>query len=416
MCRLISVLTAGLAVLLLAGAAPAQFPPTTAYFTSIWTWPTTPPAGVLGIDAKGQGTAFVSIQSQSGFAMMEMNPTNDGLMLLDGQGIHHLDFNTQRTRLATLNNTIAGMTIDEEAGLLWNDNGTLYHSLTTLCTNPTRLTTIQVTGMAGSAGPCWNGSTGGYVTCSRSGTRQGVLEFFRRTGHRELLVSKMSFINDIDWSPWTGDLILTDNFGFLLRAGQNGAITTIAPVPPWSHAIKVLHQSPGNTERFMFGQIGTQPFHILFATGTGVITTLISGPLTPGWVEVAGSRPLWATGPWKVGSTGHLNLNMGAAHAGDFYRVALSLSHRPGIPFARAGVHLHLTPDVLFALTANGDVPGFTRGFAGRLDGGGRSPLVPTVTIPNVPSLRGIRIFGGALTYNASGITGASNCWGISLQ
>jgi len=60
-------------------------------------------------------------------------------------------------------------------------------------------------------------------------------------------------------------------------------------------------------------------------------------------------------------------------------------------------------------------VPGLTRGFAGTLDARGRATPPPEIAIPAVP-IRGIRVFGGGVTFDSHGITGATNCWGITLQ
>jgi hypothetical protein len=157
------------------------------------------------------------------------------------------------------------------------------------------------------------------------------------------------------------------------------------------------------------------PAYLSTVTGQGVVTTLHKGILGPSDVEQVESRTLWAQGPWRIGTRGHLHLHMGRNHAGDFYRVALSFSHRPGI--ALGGVHLHLAADSLFLLTAVGSLPGLFNGFAGVLDTNG-FPSVgqPWVGIPNLGALRGLRIFGGAVTYDRQGVTGASCCWSTTLN
>ena len=109
-----------------------------------------------------------------------------------------------------------------------------------------------------------------------------------------------------------------------------------------------------------------------------------------------------------------LNLDFGPARAGDAYRVALSFSHMPGIPLG--GPYLHLAPDTLFALTAAGDVPGFTAGFSGTLDVWGRAMPSPSITIPRVPALQGVRVFCGAIAHSATRITAATNCYGATIQ
>jgi len=242
-----------------------------------------------------------------------------------------------------------------------------------------------------------------------------VLEFFDRSGTCTRSIGGIRYIHDIAWSPWTGDLILCNNtVGTLLRATQNGIFTTIQTLPAQPTSLKVLHQDASGQEHFLVTRLGSLMQDILLVSGSGVVRTLISGLLQPLDVEALGSRALWATGPWSVGRVGRLNLNPGPGFAHHSYRIALSFSHRPGLSLGR--VRLHLAPDPLFYLTANGDVLGLTRGFAGILDDRGRAVVPPQVTIPNLPWLHGLRVYGGGVTFTSGGITGATNCWGITIQ
>lgn len=408
----------GAMLFVLSATAGAQFPPNTAYLSSHGN--PFEPYGLLGIDANGKPTAFIPWSIQLVPQMIEMGPTNDTVLLQDRFGIHHYDLSTGRRTFATLNgNQVFGMTVDEDGGLAWLQGNQLYKSATILGTNPVLLTTVVAWGARGPHGPCWNGSTGGYVSCSYGvpGNPVGVIEFFDRGGIRTRSIGGMGYITDYGWSPWSGDIILSIRFGgIVLRAAPNGVVTTVATVPAEPWRIAVEHQNPANTERFVVMRPGGLPVglsDILFVTGAGSVTTLITGQLQPNEVEMMGWRTLWATGPWRIGQVGRLNLNMGPAHAHHNYRLALSFFHYPSVHLGRT--HLHLTPDPLFALTGNGDVPGLTRGFAGTLDARGRATPSPEIAIPAVP-IRGIRVFGGGVTFDSHGITGATNCWGITLQ
>jgi hypothetical protein len=407
-------------LLVLSASSSAQFPPSTAYLSAHGNSLFLEPYGLLGIDARGTPTGFVPWSIQLDVQMMEMGPANDTVLLQESLGIHHYDLSTGRRTFATLNgNQVCGMTVDEEGGLAWLQLNLLYRSSSILGTNPVLLTTVIAYGARGPYGPCWNGTTGGYVSCSYGvpGNPIGVIEFFDRAGVRTRTIGGMGYITDYVWSPWSGDIILSERFGgTVLRAAQNGVVSTVATMPAEPWRITVEHQNPANVERFAVMRPGSLPaglHDIYLVTGAGSVTTLITGALRPAEIEVMGWRTLWATGPWRVGMVGRLNLNMGRLHANHGYRLALSLSHRPGVNLGRA--HLHLTPDPLFYLTVNGDVPGLTRGFAGTLDARGRATIPPEVSIPNVP-IWGLRVFGGGVTFDSHGITGATNCWGITLR
>jgi hypothetical protein len=345
-----------------------------------------------------------------------MNATNDGVVAAESAGFHYVDFGSGATAFTSLNQIPRGMTVDEDTGLVWTHDWSLHRGHLRWGQSSVQLTTLHhIDQFSPAVGPCWNGSTGGYVTCTPEGSRPGVLEFFDRSGTCTWSIGGIGYIHDIAWSPWTGDLILCDHArGTLLRATQNGIFTTIQTLSATPWKLKVLHQNPAGKEYFLVTELASPMSDILTVSGTGVVRTLISGWLQPLDVEALGSRSLWATGPWSVGSVGCLNLNPGQAYAHHAYRIALSFSHRPGLNLGC--MRLHLAPDSLFFLTANGDVPGLTRGFSGILDGRGRAVVSPRITIPNAPWLRGLRVYGGGLTFDGSGITGATNCWGITIQ
>ncbi|MBN2195768.1 MAG: hypothetical protein JW751_23320 [Polyangiaceae bacterium] len=408
----------GAMLLVLSAMAAAQLPASTAYLSALGN--VFEPYGLLGIDARGTPTGFVAWPIPLEPQMMEMGLANDTVLLQNCLGIHHYDLTTGRRTFATLNgNPVSGRTVDEDGGLAWLQGNLLYRSSTILGTNPVLLTTVIACGARRLHGPCWNGTTGGYVSCSYGapGNPIGVIEFFDRAGVRTRTIGGMEYITDYVWSPWSGDIILSKRFGgTVLRAAQNGVVSTVATVTAEPWRIAVEHQSTANVERFVVTRCGSVPaglHDILFVTGPGSVRTLITGALRPAEVEILGWRTLWATGSWRVGTVGRLTLSMRRPYANHGYRLALSLSHCPGVDLGRA--RLHLTPDPLFYLTTNGDLPGLTRGFAGTLDAHGRAMVPPEVSIPFVP-IWGLRVFGGCVTFDAHGITGATNCWGITLQ
>ena len=106
---------------------------------------------------------------------------------------------------------------------------------------------------------------------------------------------------------------------------------------------------------------------------------------------------------------------MGARHVGDAYQIALSFSHRPGISLGVG--HLHLAPDSLFFASARSSSAALFKHFSGVLNSAGQpSVRQPWVEIPSAARLRGLRIFGGAVTCRPSGVTGVTGCWGTTMR
>ena len=160
---------------------------------------------------------------------------------------------------------------------------------------------------------------------------------------------------------------------------------------------------------------GSSPqFLMTMLPNSGMVTVLSLDVGTPSDVDVVRQRSIWGLGAWVRGGTGIISLNFGPDCQDDHYQVALSLGYRPGIPLGVDGV-LHLVPDALFAVSLSG-VPVLFQNFVGTLDSNGVANPRPQVALPLNACLQGLRIYAGAVAYDAGGIQAISNCWGVTLQ
>ena len=101
-------------------------------------------------------------------------------------------------------------------------------------------------------------------------------------------------------------------------------------------------------------------------------------------------------------------------HASQQYQVALSFGFTPGIPVPGVGT-IHLVVDPLFLTSILAGPPTFEN-FGGVLDSTGAAPNPVAFTVPFIPSLQGIRIFGSAVTFGPGGIQAISNSWGVTIN
>ncbi|MBN2491064.1 MAG: SBBP repeat-containing protein [Planctomycetes bacterium] len=112
---------------------------------------------------------------------------------------------------------------------------------------------------------------------------------------------------------------------------------------------------------------------------------------------------------------GQVNLSLSApGDAGLVYQLASAFGNGPIAIDAR---RLELSPDSLFFLSVLGAAPGVFKNFAGVLDGQGQANAA--IGIPNLPSLKGIRIFTAFVTLKAtapSGVASISNTFLFSIQ
>ncbi|HHI79327.1 MAG TPA: hypothetical protein ENK02_05065 [Planctomycetes bacterium] len=108
-------------------------------------------------------------------------------------------------------------------------------------------------------------------------------------------------------------------------------------------------------------------------------------------------RPLEAPERIALGRTGSLQVSF-PGKKGRLYLLAASLSTQPGIPLGSLGI-LPLRADQLFSMSL-GQSNGLFNNFAGFLNSSGKA--TPSISIPNLASLRGQSFFVSGLLFNAS--------------
>jgi len=402
-------------VTLLGLTATAQLPANTAYVTANYPIPGN---GILGYDAAGWVTTFIPLAGGGSTDSIGMAPTNDALLVWDTWGVHRYDLITGATSYTTLYFSPPGSAtswgcIDEHGGMVWNEIRTdgLVRAVDTMGKNATLIWKNPAPGAPNAV--CWNGSTGGYVNFQFGSNTANNITFIDRNGVTTLTTTGPNQLFSCDWSPWTGDIIGVGG-GAVIRVTQSGTVTTIVsghPAVAEGNGIEVLDQNGINNEQFLFCDRGLAPTYLALIDGAGAVTLLNSGSYGPNDCEKVGALNLWSVNRWSAGSVGQLNLNMGRAGANDSYQVALALGH---LGFNIGTFRLHLSPDWLFRLSALNVLPGVFRNFAGTLDANGLPTVHPSVAIPL--GLSGIRVFAGAISYNATGVTNVSNCFGITIQ
>jgi len=366
---------------------------------------------LIALDAVGAVTTTRNLPGA--FATRIEEAPGRRLVVWDSRGVHTYDTASGTTTSTSLTNAPSWGFVDEDGGMVWGTSlGAVLRSDDLAGTN-----TRQIRGnnrLVGASG-AWNGTTGGYVVSDAGITPfLNTTYFLDRSGG--VVLSITGTHGPGDWSPWTGDFIFGQSPSTLVRLSGTGMLTTITftgPIPGGLVAVEVLEQT-GERVLALSGLQGDAALSVV--TPGGGVTSIgppVASPFARDVVRL-GDRSLWSAGKWRVGSPAMLDLDFGPAHAGAFYQVALSLGHRPGIPVGPAGV-AHLAPDALFALSVAG-VPGLFVNFGGTLDAQGRAPSRPTVNLPPVPGLRGVRVFGAAVAYTLQGARTVSNAWGIVLE
>ena len=142
-------------------------------------------------------------------------------------------------------------------------------------------------------------------------------------------------------------------------------------------------------------------------------TTIFSIPGASGSIleDVAcyGSRMLTGRNPARRGATYVVDLAFGSAEAGQAYQAAAAFG-----PLLRIRVGqrwIPLDPDPLFFLSFA--APSIFKDFSGNLNMWGRAVL--KVHFPNLPALRGRRIFLAAISSDASGVRIITEPFGVTI-
>lgn len=368
-------------------------------------------SSLIGLDAGGATTTVQPLGSPL-IGRIAVVPGRDAVLIWDKSAVHRYDFASGAFTQTSLNSLLKATTwgfVDEDGGMVWGESFGAVHKADDLRGTNTR-TFRPNNRNIGTLG-AWDGSTGHYVIAQEGiATFLNTIFFHDRNFALVTSIANPTGISGLDWSPWSGGLIVTrTRTPYVMRLTSQGVLTTLpTTLPRGPGTVRVRHQP---VERLLTADLSV-PGQVMHWVVGGAVSTLATVPGRIWDVVALDDRTLWTASPWRAGGLGSLAVNFGASHAGDFYQAALSFGFAPGIPLGAPGtVHLQLDP--LFLLSLAG-VPGIFSDFAGSLDSKGRSIRMPTTFIS--PALRGLRIYAGAVAYNRTGITAVSNCWGTTLQ
>jgi len=422
------------AMMILASPSSGQLPPKTRYVASWWTGNPMPPnpstSGTLAaFDAGGGLLTTVALPPPAVYPQsVSMSPTNDRVVIWDqASGLFQYD-PTNGALLWTSLNSGGGQLNDgcihEDGGMLWlafvrPTGGRVYRSVDLRGA----LATIVFNDALGMTAICWNGSTGGFCTAEVvMQSPAGVVRFHARDGTVVHTIRQLDPVMALHWNPWDGNVYAAQNPAFqptgrVVRFSQNGTHTTLGWANPAVEFMTGLRAMEQPRNLLLCCEGGTRPHHLAtFDPASASVTTLYRSTAYLPFSDAAvfQSRKVWASGGWFIGIPGVLAVNFGATRALRRYQIGLSFGHAPGIPVPGVG-EIHLRPDHLFVASLWFGPPLFNH-FNGRLDSQGRAIPAPSVAIPPDPALRGLRIYGAAVTYSASGISDISNCWGITIR
>lgn len=410
--------------LALAWTAGAQIPATTRYAVSHV-------GGILGsnmligLDRGGVITTMVTLPSIVPPNAVTMAPANDAVLVFDAGGVHRIDLATGKPAYSTLTtgggNIHFGM-VDEDGGIAWvigsgATRGRFYWAARPDGTH-TRL--VKDLGLIPFDVITRLGSTGHYAVADTRSTSSNIL-VLARDGSVKTSIAVPATISGLDWNVWEDKLYATarGNGGKQALLAIDVQTKTVTAVGPTGSIVSDLQgvetfEQPSN--RLIVAEAGADPQHMFtFDPGTAAVTTihLSSGKIRFADVAILGARTFWALNLVEVGSKTPLSVNFGAARAGEAYQVALSFGFKPGINVAGAG-RIHLNLDGLMLASVLGGPPIF-QNFQGLLDASGVPKTQPAFTIPFIPALQGIRIYGSALAIGSGGIRAISNSWGITI-
>lgn len=361
---------------------------------------------VYGITAQGQQNTVVSNAPFLPASAVLPAPDNNGVIVV-GTSIARVAMDGTVTTLfrigVGMGATVAAVNGVGDILLGGQDGRPWFHRV-----QPTgRVTTFADGSSAiarGLVGGGFDPTTGDLIVAGRSSTMAGL--FRVTTGAIPAVTPMRAFPiastsadgSAIHHDPATGDLVLFNPF----------AIHRVSPTPPYA-ATTLLQGGPLGTVPCPFDYDPTRGDFVLgsgyttipnpnvgvlrFDAATGAATTLraqIVGQISG--VTVAGTRNLCGLTVPTIGSSYQM-LVSSPAESGARYVVALSAAPRPGIQVPGIG-RIDLAPDPLFFLSLSGS-PIF-RGFQGVLDASGEAR--PSVNIPAIVGLRGLRFFASAIT------------------
>jgi len=332
----------------------------------------------------------------------------------DGQNV--LPGSVFSSALTTGNGQVNWGGVDEGSGIFWaTSDGRLYRSDSIAGTSPVLVRSISGASFNAAA---YNPLTGGWVVCEFGGTTR----FIARNGAVTRTVTGPSSISGIDHDPFSGNFIISRFGGSgrgLVRMTQAGTFVsfgpTNSPILETANSVECREQP---SAAYYGTDYGANPQHLWVSSSGGTVSSLhaSSGLFGPSDLELHRKRTLWATSTFAVGATGSLYIDFGPSFAGETYQVATSAGYLPG--YALPGGWQHLVPGDFLVIASLLGLDGGTiwKNFAGFLDVNGTSSA-PQVAVPNIPALRGITVYYGAVAYNPlEGIKAVSSTCSATIQ
>jgi len=195
-----------------------------------------------------------------------------------------------------------------------------------------------------------------------------------------------------------------------LVLGSSSPLTTIKSGAPFVWVSDVEYEP--STRLYAVADLSNTSGTIYrFDPVSGAITTIVNlNGIRPTQIAVAGGRHLCAVNAPQVGKTYQMLISM-PQYVGASYVTALSFGYSPGFVLP-GGVKVHLNPDTLFALSVSG-LPMFSK-FQGTL--GNQGNAAPSVALPNIPGLVGLRFFAAAVAFNGGTPLRATEPLGFTVR
>jgi hypothetical protein len=271
----------------------------------------------------------------------------------------------------------------------------------------TRTSSLLMSTAAYANALCIDQDTGDYVAgVYGAGT---LLRFDRRTRVPTLLASGLGNLSGVDFEPSTGSFVVTTfSSPQVRRVARTGGVTTLFTLTN-ANAVKVDDET-GNL-LVASGTVQAVNTIVLRAADGTPLRSWSAGNRTPTGVELYGSRKVSGFGPALPGTTYTIELAFPRSPSAG-YVVLLSVGLRPGIPLNDGtGRRIHVDANTLHI----GDLPGFTNGFVGTLDAGGRTRA--TIALPAwFPA--NVRLFVTAVAANGALGRGfdTANTWAFTIN
>jgi len=287
---------------------------------------------------------------------------------------------------------------------------------------------------------------------SRSPATGGIFRRSARSGVITTVAAGIVNAVAMEEDPGTGELIVADTSGNVMRVSWNGTVTSIGKgaFPPMPGGVvakmhsefrdgsvlttwgdRILRFAPNTSKTTtVVAMPGTLHFGIdydpirgkYYRVDTRVLSqfeprTGLSLPLAwfptgflPQDVATWASRGLNGTGVLPApGATYAIELSM-PAEAGQSFAAAAALGTTHGIPTPAGPIPLD--PDPFFFLSLTN--PQLFQNFTGALDATGRA--VMSIRIPNASGLRGFRFFVAAVTHDAKSIRRITEPFGVTVR